>query len=236
MVHLSSQRQPGKEALQGAPFANRQALGCLASRSLRVPALLTHSFPMTLACVTRSGKLRARADRVFRVSSSLLRRLKLDAEWAGVGLYDARGRATTVHGIRSGFCTSLRRNATDPALRMRLMRHKSADLTLGTYDKVERDELRRELERLPVANALRMAAGAESASVLMPVNSRPLVAAVGRSGPDDAPSTVIAESANVAHVWPSRPDCAAPGRSGPERDDAREVVGPAGLEPATKRV
>jgi len=99
-------------------------------------------------------------DPVFRVSSSLLRWLKLDAEWAGVGLFDARGRSTTVHGIRSGFATSLRRNATDPALRMRLMRHKTADLTFGTYDKVETDELRRELERLPVANALRAAAGA----------------------------------------------------------------------------
>lgn len=45
-------------------------------------------------------------------------------------------------------------------MRMRLMRHKTADLTFGTYDKVETDELRRELERLPVANALRLAAGA----------------------------------------------------------------------------
>jgi integrase len=99
-------------------------------------------------------------DAVFKVSSSLLRWLKLDAEWARVGLFDARGRSTTVHGIRSGFATSLRRNATDPALRMRLMRHKTADLTFGTYDKVETDELRRELERLPVANALRLAASA----------------------------------------------------------------------------
>src|SRR5262245_14893410 len=99
------------------------------------------------------------SDRVFRVSSSLLRWLKLDAEWAGVGLFDARGRATTVHGIRAGFNTALSRNATDPALRMRLMRHKTADLTFGTYDKCETDELRRELERLPVASTLRMAAG-----------------------------------------------------------------------------
>lgn len=30
---------------------------------------------------------------------------------------------------------------------------------MGVYDKVETDELRRELERLPVANALRAAAG-----------------------------------------------------------------------------
>jgi hypothetical protein len=37
---------------------------------------------------------------------------------------------------------------------MRLMRHKTADLTMGTYDKVEDTELRRELERLPVANAM----------------------------------------------------------------------------------
>ena len=43
---------------------------------------------------------------------------------------------------------------------MRLMRHRTADLGLGTYDKVEVDELRRELERLPVASTLRLAAGA----------------------------------------------------------------------------
>jgi integrase len=117
------------------------------------------------ATSARRGKGPVRnTDRVFHVSSSLLRWLKLDAEWAGIGLFDARGRSTTIHGIRAGFATTLRRNATDPALRMRLMRHKTADLTMGSYDKVEDTELRRELERLPVANALRLAAGAEYAA------------------------------------------------------------------------
>lgn len=134
------------------------------------------------AASARRGKGPVRnLERVFRVSSSLLRWLKLDAEWAGIGLFDARGRSTTVHGIRAGFATTLRRNATDPALRMRLMRHKTADLTLGTYDKTETDELRRELERLPVAASLRMAAGAESASVPVPVRSGPVGAARGRN-------------------------------------------------------
>ena len=172
------------------------------------------------------------ADRVFRVSSSLLRWLKQDAEWAGIGLCDARGRSTTVHGIRAGFNTTLRRNATDPSLRMRLMRHKSTDLGLGTYDKVEVDELRRELERLPVASALRAAAGAESVTVPVTVRPRPLGAVPGRSGPLDAPSTTIAESANVGQTRRSRPPLAAPGRSGPERAEGDELVGPAGLEPA----
>ena len=186
---------------------------------------------------TRAGKGPVRnTDRVFRVSSSLLRLLKLDAEWAGIGLTDARGRSTTVHGIRTGFNTTLRRNSTDPALRMRLMRHKSTDLGLGTYDKVEVDELRRELERLPVASALRLAAGAEGMTVPVTVPSRPDAADVGRSGPIDAQSTTIAESANVAHVWPSRPHSATAGRSGPQCDEAREGIGPAGLEPATERV
>lgn len=113
------------------------------------------------AAAVRAGRGPVRnADRVFRISSSLLRWLKLDAEWAGIGLCDARGRSTTVHGIRAGFNTTLRRNATDPSLRMRLMRHKTTDLGLGTYDKIEVDELRRELERLPVASTLRLAAGA----------------------------------------------------------------------------
>jgi hypothetical protein len=172
------------------------------------------------------------ADRVFRVSSSLLRWLKQDAEWAGIGLCDARGRSTTVHGIRAGFNTTLRRNATDPSLRMRLMRHKSTDLGLGTYDKVEVDELRRELERLPVASALRAAAGAESVTVPVTVRPRPLGAVPGRSGPLDASNTTIAESANVGQTRRSRPPLAAPGRSGPERAEGDELVGPAGLEPA----
>ncbi|MCA8975201.1 MAG: site-specific integrase [Planctomycetes bacterium] len=176
------------------------------------------------------------ADRVFRVSSSLLRWLKLDAEWAGIGLCDARGRSTTVHGIRAGFNTTLRRNATDPALRMRLMRHKSTDLGFGTYDKVEVDELRAELERLPVASALRLAAGAEHVTVPVTVRSGPLGAAAGRSGPDTATSTTIAESANVARTRPPRPALAAAGRCWPEPDTAREKIGPAGLEPATERV
>jgi integrase len=180
------------------------------------------------------GPLR-NTDRVFRVSSSLLRWLKLDAAWAGLGLFDARGRSTTVHGIRAGFNTTLRRNATDPSLRMRLMRHKTADLGLGTYDKVEVDELRRELERLPVASALRMAAGAEHMTVPVTVQPGPLGADAGRSGPDTAPSTPIAESANVGHVWPSRPELAGAGRSRPEADAARGIMGPAGLEPATTK-
>ena len=69
---------------------------------------------------------------------------------------------------------------------MRLMRHKTADLTLGVYDKTENDELRHELARLPVANALRLAAGAESASVLMHVHPGPEGADRGRCGPLDA--------------------------------------------------
>lgn len=190
---------------------------------------------------TRAGRGPVRnQDPVFRVSSSLLRWLKLDAEWAGIGLFDARGRSTTVHGIRSGFATTLRRNATDPALRMRLMRHKTADLAMGVYDKVETEELRRELERLPVAKALRVAAGAESVSlpvpVPVPVRPRPLGADAGRSGPLTTPSAEIAKSANVAHAWPSRPVVAAPGRAGPLALSEREVIGPAGLEPATRRV
>ncbi len=176
------------------------------------------------------------ADRVFRVSSSLLRWLKQDAEWAGIGLCDARGRSTTVHGIRAGFNTTLRRNSTDPALRMRLMRHKSTDLGLGTYDKVEVDELRRELERLPVAASLRMAAGAESVTVPVTVRSGPTGADAGRSGPDDAPNGTIAESANVARARGPWPVLADAGRSGPEPRAVCESVGPAGLEPATERV
>lgn len=183
------------------------------------------------------GPLR-NSDKVFRISSSLLRWLKLDAQWAGIGLCDARGRSTTVQGIRAGFNTTLRRNATDPSLRMRLMRHKSTDLGFGTYDKVEIDELRRELERLPVASALRIAAGAEQLTVPVPVpvRSGPTGADGGRCWPDAAPAATLTESANVARVWPSRPDLAALGRSMPERDEERDVIGPAGLEPATRRV
>lgn len=186
---------------------------------------------------TRAGRGPVRnGDKVFRVSSSLLRWLKQDAQWAGIGLCDARGRTTTVHGIRAGFNTTLRRNATDPSLRMRLMRHKSADLGLGTYDKVEIDELRSELERLPVAPALRAAAGAEHMTVPVTVQPGPLGADAGRSGPVDPLSTAIGESANVARVCAPRPVLAAPGRSGPEPSTLHQKVGPAGLEPATRRV
>jgi integrase len=175
------------------------------------------------AAATRAGRGPTRnGDRVFRVSSSLLRWLKLDAKWAGIGLTDARGRSTTVHGIRAGFNTTLRRNATDPSLRMRLMRHKSTDLGLGTYDKVEIDELRHELERLPVAASLRMAAGSHSMTVPVTVPPGPTGAGAGRCGPVTAPSTEIAESANVAHTGPSWPALADAGRSGPEREAVDE--------------
>lgn len=89
---------------------------------------------------------------------------------------------------------------------MRLMRHKTADLTMGTYDKVEDTELRRELERLPVANALRMAAGAESASVPVQVNQGPNG---GRSG----------------HFWADRGRCDARSRIGEWRPNSRFLAG-----------
>jgi len=188
---------------------------------------------MDCAASTRRGKGPVRnTDRVFHVSSSLLRWLKLDAEWAGIGLFDARGRSTTIHGIRAGFATTLRRNATDPALRMRLMRHKTADLTMGTYDKVEDAELRRELERLPVANALRMAAGAECVSVPVQVNQGPTGADRGLTGPLVAAATHNGESANGGQTRGSWPALADAGRSGPEHEHTRGKIGPAGFEPA----
>jgi integrase len=188
----------------------------------------------TAAARTGRGPVR-NADKVFRVSSSLLRWLKLDAQWAGIGLTDARGRSTTVHGIRAGFNTTLRRNSTDPSLRMRLMRHKTADLGFGTYDKVEIDELRRELERLPVASTLRLAAGAETVTVPVTVQPRPIGAEAGRSWPDGAPSAHILESANVAQTRASRPVVAGGDRLGPEPQAICEIVGPAGLEPASAK-
>ena len=55
---------------------------------------------------TRADKGPVRnTDRVFRVSSSLLRWLKQDAEWPAIGITDARGRSTTVHGIRGRLST-----------------------------------------------------------------------------------------------------------------------------------
>jgi len=97
---------------------------------------------------------------------------------------------------------------------MRLMRHRTTDLGLGTYDKVEVDELRRELERLPVAETLRMAAGAESSadrsSVPITVHSGPTGAGVGRCWPEAPHNATTSESANVAR---ERASC--PGRSWP---------------------
>ena len=142
-----------------------------------------------------------------------------------------------MHGIRAGFNTTLHRNATDPSLRMRLMRHKSTDLGLGTYDKVEVDELRRELERLPIAETLRVAAGAERSadrsSVPITVPSGPTGAGVGRSWPETPHNAPTSESANVARERPSWPVVAEAGRAGPVPHAAIEMVGPAGLEPAT---
>jgi hypothetical protein len=115
---------------------------------------------------------------------------------------------------------------------MRLMRHKTADLGFGTYDKVEIDELRRELERLPVASTLRLAAGAETVTVPVTVQPRPIGAEAGRSWPDGAPGAHILESANVAQTRASRPVGAGGDRLGPEPRAICEMVGPAGLEPA----
>lgn len=153
------------------------------------------------------------------------------------GLHKFESRRLNLAPVRPPMgAPTLRRNATDPALRMRLMRHKSTDLGLGTCDKAAVDELRAELERLPVAASLLLAAGAEHVTVPVTIRPGPIGAGPGRSGPVEASSSDMAESANVARTRPSRPVVAAPGRAGPELTAICELVGPAGLEPATERV
>tara|TARA_R110002050_G_scaffold55587_1_gene125340 strand:- start:96 stop:806 length:711 start_codon:yes stop_codon:yes gene_type:complete len=75
--------------------------------------------------------------------------LKRDAKGAGITIINGEGESIDFHALRTSFITSLARNKVHPAIAQRLARHSTINLTMNTYTKLDDEDLREAVERLP---------------------------------------------------------------------------------------
>jgi integrase len=74
--------------------------------------------------------------------------LHKDLMEAGITAFDDDGRVVDFHALRTTFITSLARAGVPPAMAQRLARHSDINLTLGTYTKLQTQELADAVGRL----------------------------------------------------------------------------------------
>ncbi len=79
--------------------------------------------------------------------------LRFDLEAAGIPYEDERGRVADFHALRASFVSGLMRSGANPRVVQTMARHASAEMTLGIYTKLGRDDERQALERLPALPA-----------------------------------------------------------------------------------
>jgi integrase len=157
---------------------------------------------------------------LFTRGDSLRQALRKDAEFAGIGLHNDAGHRLTFHGFRASTATLLARAGVSVAVAMRVMRHSNADLTLKVYAKLGLADAHLELLKLGVATKVSPRI-AES------------LAAVGQSGPAFVAVESATDSAQGEKAAALVSSLASVGRRGPAAGDGEEMVGRAGLEPAT---
>jgi len=75
--------------------------------------------------------------------------LRDDLAEAGIDPVDDEGRVLDFHGQRTTFVTSLARAGVSPATAQRLARHSDVKLTMGTYTRLEVEDLLSAVEKLP---------------------------------------------------------------------------------------
>jgi len=85
--------------------------------------------------------------RAFRDKAT--RWLRFDLEAAGIPYEDESGRVADFHALRSAFVSGLMRGGADARTVQSLARHSSAELTVGLYAKLGRDDERDALALLP---------------------------------------------------------------------------------------
>jgi integrase len=91
-------------------------------------------------------------DPVFVVPTTkvLLKQLRKDAEFAGIGIHDDQGRRLDFHSFRVTFATLLARAGVHPKVAQRLLRHSDIKTTMDIYTKVDEEDVTVALAKLPV--------------------------------------------------------------------------------------
>jgi integrase len=74
---------------------------------------------------------------------------KRDAKRAGLVIANDDGETIDFHALRTSFITNLARSGVHPATAQRLARHSTITLTMNTYTKLDDDDLRDAVNRLP---------------------------------------------------------------------------------------
>jgi site-specific recombinase XerC len=82
----------------------------------------------------------------WRQSAKILQR---DLADAGIAAIDEGGRVVDFHGQRTTFITGLARAGVSVAMTQKLARHSDVNLTLGTYTRLQIDELGNAVDKLP---------------------------------------------------------------------------------------
>lgn len=141
------------------------------------------------------------AAAVFQLRRGLMRSLRKDAKWAGLGLNDEAGRTLTFHGFRASTATLLARAGVSQPIAMRVLRHKDANLTARVYAKLDLSDMHRELR-------------AKIPTTPVTTNSAPMRAAAGCSGPLGESGSAIADRQETRLQTGLRPLESATSRSG----------------------
>lgn len=184
-----------------------------------VERLRRHLQRQSESAVRGASRLLDASTHVFEVRRGLLEALRKDAIHADLGLTDAAGRRVTFHGFRSSTATLLARAGVSMPIAMRVLRHSDANLTAKVYAKLGMADMHRELREKLLPPAL--------------PNAAELRAAVGHSAPLAATGSTSAGQAEGALAPGLVPLASAPCQSVPLGAGSGEMVGVAGVEPAT---
>jgi len=116
--------------------------------------------------------------------------LREDLAEAGIEPVDDQGRVLDFHGQRTTFITSLARAGVSPATAQRLPRHSDIKLTMGTYTRLDVQDLLSAVEKLP--------------------DLRPAAAPRGGDIPDERTTKKAATNthrlAGLIRAWPDLPE------------------------------
>ena len=89
------------------------------------------------------------ATPLFKIPTSILRRLNRDLKAAGIPKIDERGRTVDIHALRHTFGTFLSSSGTAPRTAQAAMRHSSIDLTMNVYTDPKLLDVAGAIESLP---------------------------------------------------------------------------------------
>ena len=156
-------------------------------------------------------------DRIFKGLMPKMGRYKKDLALAGIPYKDKDGRRLDFHALRKTYCTNLALAGVNQWNAMKLMRHNDINLTMKTYTDAGKLPLGAEIDRLP--------------SYVEPMSH-----ILSQSLVRDGQNVSFAVTKKIAAYHEQMPVDIAQGHDVTSPVTSYEMVGRAGLEPATSTV